>query len=217
MMPEMIDGKKRTVGGEVMLASAISRQLEDMPNLVTMAELAIRRAGIAWEWIDVASIALPPIVPSHFVKAFKKQYQNTSVSKNLIYALAAVRKELLETNNNCCFGLTLVVEAAPNLDHITVGAMVLKKPDYVNNPTLWLQPGVVSLILNSNNPDIVKTTLDNVNKELRQREEPSICPKDVMISGSLARFFRALCQKDNLAMLVLPNQDKTRSSILIQT
>lgn len=223
---EMIYDKTRRVRNGVLLASVILRQpSESIPNLIAMAELAIKRAGISWEWIDVTSIALSPTIPSSIVKTFKDQYRNVFTCDNLIYAIAGVRDRLLK-NSYCCFGLTLVVENTPNQDKTTVGVMVWKKPNYIDS-TRWLPEGIVSLTLNSDSPDIVQTTINKVNAGLRQRQEPPILRqylnqhiKEIVVTTkddavSLARFLDAL-SPDNLAMLVL-NHGKTRSAVLIQT
>lgn len=213
----------RVVKDNVVLTSTFFCQSsEDIPDLTTVAETALRQAGISWGWVDVTSIALPSDIPPSFVKAFKRQHQNVFTCSNLIYAIANVRRLLLATNNNYRFGLVLVVETAPNLENITVGAMVFKKPDYVNS-NRWLPEGIVSIILNSEDPDIVRTTINRVNQELRKRQEPPLYPQNIDVvvttkdkAKTLARFFRRLCE-NNLVMFVLNHGGTRHSSVLIQT
>lgn len=218
---EMIADKKRTVRDDVVLASTVFRQSsENIPDLAIIAELAIKQAGISWEWTDIASVTLSPAIPPCFVRAFRKQYQNASTSDNLIYAIADVRQKLLKAKKSCFFGLVLAIEVTPKQDAITAGVIVLKRPNRID-PTQWVQEGIVRLVLNSDHPDIVQSIIDDVNQELFERQEPSLCHEDIEIVGttksdaiSLTRFFKAL-YKDKLTMFVL-NHGKTHSAVLVQ-
>ncbi len=192
-----------------------SRTTSDFATIVK--EVAIQ-AGAPWVSIGIAGVGLAGEITEPFWEEIKNLHPDVFITNNPVHAVRTVQTKLqfLERYKDCNFGLAITVsEQIPNKR--TVGIAVLKRPNYLPDiSAAHIPEGIVCSVLFPNSQDVVKETLDIVNRELHERSEPSLCLSDIQVVTTLAQFFQALKFRGKLVLLVW-NDVYSQSSLLIQT